>query len=288
MPNSVLITKANGVMEPFNVEKLQNSLLRSGATPDQAESVISNLVPKIKPGDSTVKIYRQAFQVLKKTESSIAARYSLRRSLSELGPSGFPFEIFISELFRYQGYETVVGAHLRGKCIDHEVDLIAWNDQEILIGEVKFHNNSDLKNDAKTILYVNSRYQDLLRSNFDGMNPRNLESKGWLITNTKFTQTTINYANCSGMKLLGWNYPYNDNCLQSLVERSGLIPITALTTLTADQKRTLMNDEVVLCKYLIEHPHKLASIGLSKRKIDQVMGEAHKLVDSKKVLNDIT
>ena len=45
----ILITKANGVMEPFDVSKLEHSLRRSGATADQIEIVVQKIVRKIKP-----------------------------------------------------------------------------------------------------------------------------------------------------------------------------------------------------------------------------------------------
>lgn len=274
---TILIKKANGVMEPFDVTKLQNSLRRSGATPEQVDYVVKKITRQLKPGDATSVIYKRAFAVLKKMERSVAARYSLRRSLAELGPSGFPFEIFISRVFESLGYTTRVGEHLQGKCIDHEVDLIAWKEDEFIMGEVKFHNNSDLKNDSKTIMYIHSRYEDLKRSRFDDRQKPPQVAQGWLITNTKFTDTTIKYAGCYGLKLLGWNFPYQSGSLQSLIEANGLEPVTILTSLTVDQKRRLMDSGVVMCQRLRSHPAVLANIGLSKRKQAEVMDEVMKI-----------
>ncbi len=273
----ILITKADGVMEPFDVAKLESSLLRSGATTDQADQVVRKIIHKIKPGDSTSHIYREAFNILKKLETGIAARYSLRRSLAGLGPSGFPFEIFISKLFQSMGFKTKVGLHLPGKCIDHEVDLIAWNSDSFIMGEVKFHNNFELKNDSKTIMYVHSRYEDLKRSRFGKLQDSNLDPQGWLITNTKFTETTIAYANCYNLKLLGWNYPYNDYNLQNLIESKGLEPVTILTTLSVEQKKLLLDKKIVMCNDLNNNHQILTEIGLGRKQIKQVIIELNKI-----------
>ncbi len=260
-------------MEPFEVSKLESSLLRSGATVDQTAIVVKKIKGKIKPGDTTGEIYREAFRLLKKLEKGVAARYSMRRSLAELGPSGFPFEIFVSKLFKSMGYKTKVGLHLPGKCIEHEVDLIAWNNKNFIMGEVKFHNNSDLKNDSKTVMYVHARYEDLKRSRFGGLQQKNQSEQGWLITNTKFTQTTISYARCYNLKLLGWNYPYGANNLQTLIESSGLEPVTILTTLTTAQKNLLLKNKIVMCSDLKESPNVLSEIGLPAKKQTEVMSE---------------
>lgn len=273
----ILITKANGVMEPFDVSKLESSLRRSGASQDQVEYVVKKITRRIKPGDTTSRIYREAFQVLKKMEKGVAARYSLRRSLAELGPSGFPFEIFVAKLFESMGFQTKVGLHLRGKCIEHEVDLIGWNDTKFVMGEVKFHNNSDLKNDSKTVMYVHARYEDLKRSEFNGMQAKELKPEGWLITNTKFTQTTIQYASCYGLKLMGWNYPDNELNLQNIIESSGLEPVTILTTLTQAQKRLLLNEGIVLCDQLEEEKAILNKIGINKRKQSAILNELREI-----------
>lgn len=273
----ILITKANGVLEPFDVDKLIQSLARSGASLEQAEAVASKVVKKIQPGDTTGHIYHEAFRILKKVEDALAARYSLRHALADLGPSGFPFELFISRIFDHLGYQSQVGLHIKGKCIVHEIDLLANNDKELIMGEVKFHNNSEIKNDSKTILYVHARFMDLQRSNFDGHNPNNLETQCWLITNTKFTQTTIDYSDCYGINLLGWNYPYDENSLQTIVESNHLEPITILTSLSSDQKKLLLHNKIVLCKYLQENSNELLNLGFSNSHIKQILNEIIKV-----------
>ena len=49
---------------------------------------------------STGEIYTHAFSSLRRHEKPVALKYSIRKAVTELGPSGFPFEKFISELFK--------------------------------------------------------------------------------------------------------------------------------------------------------------------------------------------
>jgi hypothetical protein len=91
----VYITKANGVKEIFKPDKLSQSLLNSGASEDIARGIVEHISRELQDGMSTSVIYDHAFYLLGKKAKPLAARYSLRRALGELGPSGFPFEKFM-------------------------------------------------------------------------------------------------------------------------------------------------------------------------------------------------
>ncbi len=127
----LLITKASGEKVPFSVEKLRISLHRSGATDEQAERIITELTEKLYQGITTKKIYHIAFRLLKEPSRHSAAKYHLRRAIMELGPSGYPFEKFIGEILRLQGFSVLVGQIVRGHCVDHEVDVAA-DDHELV------------------------------------------------------------------------------------------------------------------------------------------------------------
>ena len=67
-----------------------------------------------------------------------------------------------------------------------------------------------------------------------------------LVTNTQFTEKAIAYGKkaiaygiCQQMNMLGWNVPVTNN-LAMCIEQLKMIPITALTTLTQQQKRYLL------------------------------------------------
>jgi hypothetical protein len=207
---NVYITKSSGEREVFNPSKLEQSLLNSGATSDVARSVVEHISREIEDGMSTSMIYDHAFYLVGKKMKPVAARYSLRRALGDLGPSGFPFEKFMASVFKMYGYEAENNQFIKGHCAEHEVDLVAWNENKLLMAEAKFHNQIGLKSDLKVALYVKARFDDLRNIDFFYGKKRRLD-EGWLITNTKFTDRAISYASCAGLRLMGWNYPPENN-----------------------------------------------------------------------------
>lgn len=268
MTQPVTIIKLDGTPEIFDPEKLRASLLRSGALPEDIDPIVREIEQGLHEGMTTGEIYKHAFSLLKDHKTPIAARYSMKRAVRELGPSGFPFEDFVGELFRAQGYETATGIMVRGRCVEHELDLRAEKDGKVIGAELKFHNNLGIKSDLKIALYVHARFEDLKAAQ-----SQNHITEGWLITNTSFTQNALDYAKCVGLTMLSWSYP-EGNTLQDLIERSGVQPITALTSLTLREKRMLLEQEVVLCKKLPESAGVMESLGMPSRRIDEVLKES--------------
>lgn len=268
----VLIIKSNGEEEIFNPDKLRASLRRAGARKGIAESITETVASKLKNGATTNEIYRQAFRLLNKQEDMpVAARYSVKRAVFELGPSGFPFEHFVAEIFRAKGYEVRNGDMVRGACALHEVDLVAKKGSHIFGGEVKFHNRLGTKTDLKTALYVYARFDDIKR-NSAALPDKSDIDEGMLITNTKFTENAIVYAECAGLKMLSWDYPQKGNLFE-LIGETGLHPITCLTTLSRGEKQRLLEDKVILCKTLKQNPDILKKQGISGKKIEHIIEE---------------
>lgn len=267
----VSIRKSTGEYEPFEPEKLLASLSRAGASESVRNQIASHIAAELREGMSTSQIYKHAFFLLKKNEKRAAVRYSLRRAIMDLGPSGFPFEKFVGEIFREKGYDVKTDIVVRGKCIEHEVDVAAWNENELILIEAKFHNGVGIKSDAKVALYVKSRFDDLRGQKFDFGGEREM-SEGWLVTNTKFSHSAILYGKCQDMKMVGWNYPAQGN-LQDLIEDSGLHPLTSLTSLSNKEKADLMTKGVVLARALVADPGYLEEMGMSPSKMKKVKEE---------------
>lgn len=259
---SVIITKENGQQEPFERTKLLNSLIRAGAGESTAEEITAHIEDELREGMSTTQIYKHAFFLLNQKQKKAAIRYSLRRAIMELGPSGFPFEDYVGEIFKEKGFETKTGVMMLGGCVEHEVDVVAYNENKLLIAELKFHNGLGIKTDLKIALYVKARVDDLKENVHDYGGPRKVD-EGWIITNTKFTSTAIHYGECNKLTLIGWNYPKKGN-LQDMIEDSGLHPITCLTSLSSFQKKTLISQGIVLCKTLKGDGKILASLGFTE------------------------
>jgi hypothetical protein len=275
----VFITKANGERELFDVKKLKGSLRRAGASDEVCADIVEHIVSELHDGMTTTQVYRHAFSLLRQNEKTIeAARYSVRRAVMELGPSGFPFEDYIAEIFRGQGYEAVTGLHLNGVCASHEVDMIAHRDGTYIGAEIKFHNSLGIKTDLKVALYVQARFEDL-RAGGDKRSEYADLSEGWLITNTKFTHNAVLYGKCVGLKLLGWNYPRQGN-LQNLIEETGVYPITVLSSLARGEKEYLLSQKKVLCEDLAKDSTLLRNAGVAPEKISTVIEESQALCSS--------
>ncbi len=271
---ALLVRKADGSMEPFNEWKLERSLTRSGASDMVARAVVEELTRTLHDGATTETIYRKAFKLLKQRARGIAPHYHLKRALGELGPSGYPFEDYVARVFDGMGYTTQTRQTVHGACVEHEVDLIAERDGEYLGAEIKFHNNAGLKSDLKVALYVKARFDDLV-ANTKGKDEKKF-TRYLLITNTKFTEQAIKYANCSGLTLLSWNYPRDEN-LETMIVRTQAHPLTCLTTLSLAQKRELLGEGVVLCGELRERPELLTKLGVRERARTRVFHEVNQL-----------
>lgn len=269
---TVTITKASGDVVPFSVDKLKKSLLRSGASDDSANRVIEELIPKLYEGIPTKQIYRMAYDLLRGSSGILAARYSLKKAIMELGPSGFPFEKFVSGIFEAQGYSVKVGQLVKGQCVTHEIDVIAEKENELFLMECKYHNQPGIFCDVKVPLYINSRFDDVAPGLKSIARNASKTIQGWVVTNTKFSHDAIKYGTCAGLNLLGWDYPAKKG-LKDQIDRLGLYPITCLTTFTKTEKHKLLEAGVVLCKEVHASQQVLKSIGMSTPRIQRLQGE---------------
>ena len=268
----VLITKADGEQEAFDPTKLEHSLALSGASTTMRARVLAHVMHELHPKTTTEEIYRHAFEILRREESTpVAARYSIKRAVFALGPSGFPFEQFLAEVLRAHGWRAKTGVALNGRCAPHEVDVFAERKGKRIGIEAKFHNDSGGKTDIKDALYVHARYEDLRAA----PEASSRVDEGWLVTNTTFTRNAIRYGQCSGLTLIGWDYPRGHGLL-SLIEAVRVHPLTCLTTLTDTEKRRLLEQRIVLCKQ-ITTPHALQEFGIKPERIPHVLEEAKQL-----------
>ncbi len=289
------IRKANGTIEQFDEKKLIKALSQTGAKIDTARD-ISNYVKdkcyqsyKDNQPIKTDYIYRLAFKHLKNISKASALKFSLKRSMLEIGPSGFPFEKFIADIWRHEGYNAITGQMVYGKCVSHEVDVVAWRNDELVMVEAKYHSDAGSRTDLKNALYVKARYDDLRQNTFsieslDTKATKGLDSamsktltEGWLITNTYFSDTAIIYANCNNLKLMSFDYPL-DGSLQDKIIGYSLYPITILTTLTKEEKVRLIEKDIILCKTLHSQNHVLKELGVDKDRIYDILEEISTLL----------
>ncbi|MFZ2887114.1 MAG: ATP cone domain-containing protein [Minisyncoccia bacterium] len=265
----IWIVKADGEREPFDPHKLEHSLQRAGASVDARQHIVSAVEKELQDGMRTEEIYSRAFGMLREESApAVAARYSVKRALFALGPSGFPFEQFLAEVLRAHGWRAKTGVAVTGRCAPHEVDVLAEKAGKRIGIEAKFHNEPGGKTDIKDALYVHARYEDLKKS----PERSSRVDEGWLVTNTRFTRNAIRYAQCSGLTLIGWDFPHHRG-LMHMIEEARVHPLTCLTTLTESEKHRLMENNIVLCKH-VQSPHLLEEYGVKPDRVRQVMEEA--------------
>lgn len=243
---SIIITKASGDKEPFSLEKYKRSLRRAHVPAEKIEKIIDLITPSLQSGMNTKALYQMTYDMLKKLSPVGASRYSLKEALRLMGPSGFPFEKLVARLLEHEGYTIALDQTLQGKCITHETDIVAHekNKKDGLIVECKFHNQYGFFVDVHTPLYVKARFDDIHANN-------PTINQCMLATNTKFSQDSIAYGDCVGMKLLSWGYP-RDNGLESKIERYQLFPITTLISLQSHERDALLHANFILCKDLTQ------------------------------------
>lgn len=277
--DNISVTKASGDKVPFSVVKLRNSLEKAGAGEEMIEDILKELQKTIIHQEVVTSraLRHKAFQLLRKKSRPIAARYNLRRSIMQLGPSGYPFERYIGEILKFQGYEVQVGVVVEGNCLSHEVDVLAENGTKKIMVECKYYNSTNKKSDTQTALYVHSRFNDIAKQWKKSDASAQKEYQCWIANNTTFSKDAMKYGRCNNMILISWDYPNNGN-LKQRIELSGLYPLTCLTALTNAEKKSLLDQGYILVRNILDHPELLDPLRLSKTKRKRVLEEIEALV----------
>jgi hypothetical protein len=257
----IKVIKSSGIIEPFSEEKLSRSLNKSGVDNVLSAWIVDKIKSKMRKKIPSSYIHQKTLEMLQAEKPDSALKYKLKQAIMELGPSGHPFEKLISKIFISLGYDVKINVFLKGKCVLHEVDVVAKDKKDKFMIEAKYHNEKGIKTDVKVAMYVKARFDDLALEDF---------TKCWLFTNTKLTHDAGEYALCSGMNAIGWNYPASGN-LQNLLEKNNLYPLTVLNSLGNDLKKRLLDKGIILASEITGR--ELSNFGLSLSKKEAVLKE---------------
>jgi hypothetical protein len=261
------VLKANRKREPFSEQKVLDSIKRARIPEEIQADALAHVKSKVYDGISTEEIYLHILEFLNKSPQPYSrARYSLKESIMMLGPTGYPFEDFIASILTALGYEARVRQMLDGRCVTHEIDILAQKDGKTAMIEAKFHNSPGSRSDVQVALYTKSRFEDVKDKN-------NIQ-QAWIVTNTKTTTDANVYAQCSGLKVISWSYPEGES-LREIIETNHLYPLTMLTSLVQNHKMTLLTHHIILCKELYKNPSLLDILPLSREEKEKVMAEVH-------------
>lgn len=243
---NITVVKINGEKEPFSEQKIRASAKRVGVPKSMLDDLVGEINSKLYDGISTKEIFEIIKSYLNRKDSGgLAAKFNLKQGLAQLGPSGYPFEKFMAHILHELGYATKTNQILAGRCVKHEVDVVAVKDGITNLIETKFHSKQGIKTDVKVTLYIKARFDDIA-GNWKGLD----EIKPWVITNARFTSEAIAYGECVGLALTSWNYP-EGSAVRDLIEQSRLHPVTVLESISDAQKKVLLDGGIVTCKQIV-------------------------------------
>lgn len=273
--SGVYIVKSSGEKVRFSLHKLKASLLKSGADKKTVKQILDTVRDELYQGISTKEIYNRAYSLLKNEQTILASRYSLKKAIYQLGPTGFPFERFVSAILKHSGYKVEVGKIVSGHCVNHEIDVLAEKNGSFILVECKFHSEEGRNCNVKVPLYINSRFWDI-KKKWDTTTPQKPLSNACVVTNTRFTKDAIQYGVCMNLELLSWDYP-KGNALKDRIDRIGLYPITVSTLLSEKEKQFLLDRNIVLCRELLNEAFILDHLGISVERKEKIIKEINQL-----------
>lgn len=270
----VQIIKASGEKETFDKHKIEQTAIKAGATPKLAKEISDKIKQEIKSGTTTKQILNKTINLLK-VKPEVAARYDLKRAIMLLGPHGFSFEEYFSQILKEYGYNTKVGTEVQGKIVTQEIDIIAQNKFTYMI-EAKYHNSLGSKTNTKVAMYTYARFLDIKS------NPKNKFDQPWLVTNTKCTDRAALYAKGVNLKIISWKFPQKGN-LQQLIEEKSLYPITIFKSISNPIKEKLFHAKVMMAKDLANYNLEELSkkTGLNQNILNKILDEAKRVCGDK-------
>lgn len=272
------IQKATGEIERFSAAKLCESIEAAGAPEHTAQHVCGLVEKEIQPGTSTGKIFREALRHLVKEDLDFAANYSLRRAVSSLGPAGFLFEQFLEAVLQAHGYRVERNVILEGQCVAHEVDLRATRENTHYLIEAKYRNAPGIKTHIDVVMYADARLMDIERRQ-SKIEQDVYDHKMWVITNTKFTRKSIEYATCRKIRLTGWNYP-KDADLQKFIREKKLYPVTVLPSLSKHAREQFAKHNMLLAQDVLPYDKNdlMQKFDIPRSDAERIIHEASEIV----------
>lgn len=291
LPN-MYILKASGKRARFNPAKIRKTCLRAGTSRELANQIVAEVSKNVYEGMESRELLKLILKLLEQKDSITATRYNLKEAMLDLGPTGFIFEEFILRLLIAYDYQAWFPPLISGMCVKHEVDIIAksplrekdflilpeYGKRKVYMVECKYHNKQGLRTGLKESLYVWARFLDL--NDAWRQKKRQKFDYPWLISNTKFSESAVQYAQCKKMRLLGWQYP-RGNSLENLIEKKRLYPVTILKSLDGQTKNKLFSQKIVFCKdlLLINKERLKKRTRISESKITNLINETRLMIE---------
>lgn len=278
--NNIYVLNSRGEKEPFSFQKVYRSARRVGASGALAKKIAEIVELEAFPGIRTSEIFRKVERLLLRKAPKPALKFSLKKAMLKLGPTGFLFEKYIGEIFSRMGFRVKLNQDIPGFCCRHyEIDFLAEKDNLIYVGECKYRHLAGGKVHSDTALSNHARFLDIKKGNFlNGI--KKFRVKSLLVTNAKFTTKAIDYSKCVGVELLGWRYPRRRG-LEYLIESERLYPITILPSLKRNLADAFIQRRIMLAEDLLKiDARKFAKrTGVSSKRLELLTRETRILLE---------
>jgi len=248
-----------------------------GATRDVAESIAEEIETRIYDSIETKKILQMIFKRLRKHKPVIRHQIDLRKALSLLNPAP-DFERFIQLLLSEHNYEVTPNQIVKGRCVEHEVDAIARKNGKTCIVEVKHHHKYHTPTSLDVSRISRAVFEDVTEGHELGLNNLKIDY-ALIVCNTKLSEHAKRYADCRGIRQIGWSSPPNHD-LQTMIEEKKLYPITFLKGLNAETRKRLASKGIILLRQLTGKSSKelRRQTGISKEKIESIIDKARTIL----------
>ena len=253
MKKSYYVINSRGEEELFSLKKVYQSAKRAGASESLARRIVENIQQTVYPGIKTSEIFNKIKNLIHKEDFRTAIRFSLKKAIQKLGPTGFPFEKYVGAIFQSFGFKVKLNQYISGLCLKYEIDFLAQKKDLLYIGECKYRNLLQEKAIRSNVVLANfARFLDLKDGNFFKQKKfRNFKIKPILVTDAKFTLDAIKFSKCRDIEFLGWRYPKNKG-LEYFIESQNLYPITILPSLNNYLAEIFVSKKIMLVKDLFK------------------------------------
>lgn len=243
----LFVKKADGTTQPYKRAKIITTCLRLHANRETAETIANKIERQIYDGIPTKKILQLIYRYL--TDSPVVKhQIDLKKAISLLRPQP-DFEQFIRMLLEEYGYTVADSQIVRGKCVEHEIDAIAYRGKKTYLVEIKHHRNHHSYTGLDIPRIAQATLEDLVDGFRLNLNSLNF-TKALIVCNTKFSEHATQYAKCKGIDLIGWKTPPNHG-LELMIEEKKFLPIPILKRLGTKNKEKLMDNNIILLKQLL-------------------------------------
>ena len=166
---NIQVLKASGEKEPFSEDKVRRSIRRTRIPKKLEDEVVRHVRDSLYSGIPTAEIYRHISEFLGNSSYPYTRTvYGLKQAIMQLGPSGYPFEKFVAAILSHHGYTVQTDVIVSGRCVDHEIDVVAQKENRRYMVECKFHNLPGVRSDVKVALYIQARFEDLQKGKQKG------------------------------------------------------------------------------------------------------------------------